>query len=316
MATAFDAAQVAAQAGGPFSGPVGFRDVERWAESVDLGETVGEMRPAFERLLRGDAAGSPSTLGRSVEIGIDGLLFGSSPDPWTDAEAVVVWLGGGGYVLGSPESHERLLAYVATATDLPTFAPRYRSAPEYIWPAQLADALAAARAVQDAGCRLVLGGISAGGHQALNTALHLARDGRPADALVLLSPNTDRSGKSQTRQLNTPRDPMIDDEGDRAFAEMAMSHLPDDNPEKSPLLADLSMLPPTHIEVGGREVLLDDSRLLAEYATRAGADVSLHIDENAFHLWQLFTPWLPAANHSLDRVAAFISERLVLRGEM
>ncbi len=310
MATAFDAAQVAAQAGGPFSGPVNLRDVERWADSVDLGETVDEMRPAFERLLRGEAAGSPSTLGRSVTIGIDGLLFGSLTDTWAEAGTVVVWLSDGGYVLGSTESHERMLAYLAVATDLPTFAPRYRHAPKHVWPAQLDDALAAARAVQRAGCRLVLGGISAGGHLALNLALALARDGTPADALALLSPNTDRTDKSQTRKANTPRDPMVDDEGDRAFAEMAMHHLPDDNPEKSPLLADLSLLPPTHIEVGGREVLLDDSRLLAEYAAHAGADVTLNVDEDAFHLWQLFTPWLPAANQSLDRVAAFIREKI------
>ena len=306
MASAFDAAQVAAQAVGPFGGPVGFRDVERWAESVDLGETVAEMRPAFERLLKGDAADSPSVLGRKEQIGVDGLLFGAEATDWRQAGAVVVWFYGGGYVLGSPESHERLLAYLAASTDLPTFAPRYRLAPEHAWPAQLDDALSAARAVQDAGCRLILGGISAGGHLALNTALRLARDDRPADALVLLSPNTDRTGKSQTRESNTPRDPMIDDEGDRAFADMAMGHLPDDDAEKSPLLADLSLLPPTHVEVGGREVLLDDSRLLAAAAQRAGANLTLHVEEEAFHLWQLFAPWLPAANQSLDRVAAFV----------
>ncbi len=200
MASAFDSAQVAAQADGPFSGPVGLRDVERWADSVDLGETVGEMRPAFERLLRGDAAGSPAALGRPERIGADGLLLGANDSDWRDAGAVIVWFYGGGYVLGSPESHERMLAYLAASTDLPTFAPRYRLAPEHVWPSQLDDALLAAHAVQDAGCRLILGGISAGGHLALNAALHLARAGRPADGLALLSPNTDRTGKSQTRR--------------------------------------------------------------------------------------------------------------------
>ncbi len=312
MSSAFEAAQIAARAGSPFDGPVGLRAVEHWAQSVEMGETVHEMRSGFERLLRGDAAGSPSSLGHPATLGVDGLLFGAQPERWQEADAVVVWLGGGGYVLGSPESHERLLAYVAAAADVVVFAPRYRLAPEHAWPAQLDDALSAVRAVRDAGCRLVLGGISAGGHLALNAALRLASGGHEADALVLLSPNTDRSGRSQTRQANTPRDPMIADEQDRALAQMAMAHLSDTDAEKSPLLADLSLLSPMHIEVGGREVLLDDSCLLAEYAERAGAHVSLHVDDTAFHLWQLFAPWLPEANRSLDRVAAFVRERLAL----
>ncbi len=108
---------------------------------------------------------------------------------------------------------------------------------------------------------------------------------------------------------------MIEDEGDHAFAERAMGHLADDDAEKSPLLADLSLLPPTHVEVGGREVLLDDSRLLAEYAGRAGSELMLHVDDDAFHLWQLFAPWLPAANQSLDRVAVFVRNRLTESAE-
>jgi acetyl esterase/lipase len=123
---------------------------------------------------------------------------------------------------------------------------------------------------------------------------------------VLVSPNTDRSGQSTTRQSNSPRDPLADDAGDRRLAELALGNLDDDSLHKSPLFADLSRLPPTYVEVGGREVLLGDSKLLAERAARLGADVTLHIEPDGVHLMQAFAPHLSEANESLARVAAFV----------
>ena len=57
-------------------------------------------------------------------------------------------------------------------------------------------------------------------------------------------------------------------------------------------------------------MLLGDARLLARYGRDAGAEVALHVEPGAFHMWQLWTPWLPAADASLDRAAAFIREQL------
>ena len=171
--------------------------------------------------------------------------------------------------------------------------PRYRLAPEHPWPAQLADGLDVLRAAQDAGQRVAVAGDSAGGHLALTVALALGRDGRPPAALALFSPNTDRTGLSDTRKANTPRDPMNADEDDRSLAQM--------------VFGDLSLLPPTHVEIGDREVLLGDSQVLAQRANEAGATISLHVEPGAFHMWQLWTPWLPAADVSLRRAAAFLS---------
>lgn len=293
----------------PFPGRVTFDEVEARVESIDLGDTPEAMRAAFARLIRGDAAGMPPPFATAGEIGgVEGLTV-APPDAEADGEPPrVVWFHGGGYVFGSPETHARAAAAFASRLDEPVFLPRYRLAPEHVWPAQRDDGLAAVRAVLDAGRDLVLVGDSAGGHLALVVALALAKEGHAAAALVLFSPNTDRTGRSDTRKANTPHDPMNADEDDRDLAHHAFGDRPDDDPDVSPLLDDLSLLPPTRVEVGDREVLLGDARLLAAYGR--DAEVALHVEPGAFHMWQLWTPWLPAADASLDRAAAFVRERL------
>ncbi|WP_412063497.1 alpha/beta hydrolase fold domain-containing protein [Rubrivirga sp. IMCC45206] len=288
---------------GPFDGPVTFADVATRIEAHPVEGAPKAMRDAFARLMRGDDAGEPVPHAVAETWGgVDTLRLGAG-----EGDAVAVWFHGGGYVFGAPETHARPAAAFAQALGVPVVLPRYRLAPEHAWPAQRDDALAAVRALQDAGRRVALAGDSAGGHLALVTALALADEGCPVGALALFSPNTDRTGQSGTRKLNTPRDPMNADADDRRLAEMTFGDRPDDDPEVSPLLADLGRLPRTHVEVGGREVLLGDALRLAELACAAGAGLSLHLTADAFHMWQLWTPWLPAADASLRRAAEALS---------
>ncbi len=297
-------------ADGPFSGRVSFGEVAERVRNADLGETPEAMRAGFARLVLGDGDARQSLpVGKALTLGGVEALRIAPPDDSTGGRCVV-WFHGGGYVFGSPETHWRPAADLAARLGLPVVLPRYRLAPEHPWPAQRDDALAVVRALLDGGRTAALVGDSAGGHLALVAALALAREERPAAALALFSPNTDRTGLSDTREPNTPRDPMNDDAQDRRLARMAFGDRPDDDPEVSPLLADLALLPPAHVEVGTREVLLGDARLLAERGREAGAEVSLHVEEGAFHMWQLWTPWLPEAGASLERVATFLERHL------
>ena len=288
---------------GPFDGPVALGDVEARVEAHPVEGSPGAMRDAFARLVRGAAADGPAPgADRETWGGVEALRL-EPPDGPGGGDSVAVWLHGGGYVFGSPETHARPAAAFAAALGVPVVLPRYRLAPEAPWPAQRDDALAVVRALQDAGRRVGLAGDSAGGHLALVTALALADEDRPVDALALFSPNTDRTGLSGTREANTPRDPMNADADDRRLAEMTFGDRPDDDPEVSPVLGALGRLPRTHVEVGGREVLLGDSLRLAERACAAGADLSLHLTADAFHMWQLWTPWLAEADASIRRAA-------------
>lgn len=276
------------------------------------------MARPFERVVERDAI-----IARIGEHPIEGapqaqreafvdLVLGEEPGSADDGPlriagegGTIVYLHGGGYAFGSPHTHARIAEALAQGTGLEVVLPSYPLAPEHPWPAQLEAAL---EVVADAHGPLVLAGDSAGGHLALVTALEVARRGDAVAGLVLFSPNTDRTGLSSTRQRNGPSDPMVDDEGDRELARQCFGSLPDDHHQVSPLLDDLTVLPPLHIEVGAGEVLLDDSLLLAERARAAGVAVTLHVEEDGLHMMQLWAPWWTTAVASLDRAAAFARE--------
>ncbi len=300
---------------GPFDRLVSFDTVAERIASVPIDGSPADMRHAYAWLMRGDALGTPIPVGRPARIGqVQGWAIPPGPNAETaaDVDIRVVWLHGGGYVFGSPETHWRPVATFAAAVGETVFMPRYRLAPEALWPAQLDDALDVCRAVLDRGLRLALVGDSSGGHLTLGTVLQLARENRPATVAAVFSPNADRTGLSDTREPNSETDAMNNAEDDRRCASISTgpTDLPDDDVTISPLVDDLSLLPPMHVEVGGTEVLLGEAQLLAKRGQAAGAEVSLHVEPDAFHMWQLWSPWLPQADASLQRAAEFVTSHL------
>ena len=234
--------------------------------AIPVEGTTEARRRAFRRLLGHQPEAERLTLG-----GRDALAVGEGP-------TVLFWHGGG-YVFGEPETH-LMAAHALAARGLRVVLPSYRLAPEHVWPAQLEDALAALDAAPG---DVALAGISAGGHLALNAAL--ARPGRAA-ALYLMSPNTDRTGRSATRGRDG--DAMNDGATDAELGAMALGHLPDDHPEKSPLGAALGGLPPLRLDAAGAEILLDDALLLARAAALAEVDVALRVRPGLMHMFHLW----------------------------
>ena len=78
----------------------------------------------------------------------------------------------------------------------------------------------------------------------------------------------------------------------------------------SPLHADLSGLPPLLIQVGSEEVLLDDSRGLAERCEAAGVEATLEVWDEMIHVWHWFGEYLDEAESAVRRVGAFVGARL------
>ncbi len=286
----------------PFTGQVSYSEVTERAATIDLGDTPASMRKGFERLLLGENPLSddrPIIQLGAVEARISGLenLDGYQGRVW-------IWFHGGGYVFGSPETHIRPTSAFAKTTGCPVVTPRYRLAPEHKWPAQLDDAIAVAQALQQQGYEVALVGDSAGGHLAINTALVLAKAGTPAARLALFSPNTDRAGYNPTRAQRDAFDPIVGDAFDVMLAKMCFGDTSVSDPQCSPVLGDLSLLPPTHIEVGGTELLRDDSLVFYAFAKRAGAQITLYETPKAFHMWQVWGPWLKEGVESLERAAS------------
>ncbi|UWQ20216.1 alpha/beta hydrolase [Jannaschia sp. W003] len=285
-----------------FAGAVDRAAIVARVEAHPIEGDAHSMRAAFHALAT-DGAPVPEALdGMAVRVDVAGAVL--EPDGATGAP--VLWLHGGGYGFGAPETHLRPAARLAAQAGRRVVLPRYRLAPEHRWPAQRDDAMTAVEAL---GTVPVLAGDSAGGHLALVLALRLARAGTPPPALLLFSPNTDRSGLNRARAATSAIDPMVDDAGDTALARAAFGDFDPADPEVSPLLDDLSLLPPTWIEVGRPEVLEGDAVLLAERAAAAGADVTLHVAEGLLHMGQLWAPWWDEGCASLDRAAAFLRGR-------
>lgn len=226
-------------------------------------------------------------------------------------EAVVLYLHGGAYVLGSPKTHRSISTHLAKAARASVYVIDYRLAPEHPHPAALEDALAAYRWLLDQGIaasRITVAGDSAGGGLALATAVAIRDAGLPAPgALVLLSPWVDLTQSGESHQHNAKIDPMLHHTWANASLVDYCGALPHDHPGCSPLFANLEHLPRTLIQVGSDEILLSDAERLEQKARAAGVDVHLHRYDGLWHVFQLHAGMMKTSNEAVAEIAEFIT---------
>ena len=199
----------------------------------------------------------------------------------------VLYLHGGGFTTGSMTTHRALATHLAAASGATVHLLDYRLAPEHPFPAALDDALAAFRELRERVARperTVLAGDSAGGWLALTAGLRLRDEGSPLPAaLGLISPWLDLSGADRR---DDRVDPMLQPAWlSRCAADFAPGR---DlrSPELAPLTADLAGLPPMVVQVGGEEILFEESVRLAERARAAGVPVDLRRLDRLWHVAQ------------------------------
>lgn len=239
----------------------------------------------------------PTTLG-----GIRALAI-APPD------AVGDWLfvHGGAYVLGSPESHGPLAARYARAFGAHMHAPAYRLAPEHPYPAALDDVIAAFAALPTGSAML---GTSAGGGLVLAAAIAMRDRGMAMPTrLLLIAPWIDLTLSGDSVDRNALLDPMLSRAGLAADADAYRGSLAVSDPQISPLFADLAGLPPIFVQVGEDEVLLDDSLRLERTVTAAGGRCHVEIWEGMTHSWMAFADQLPEAEQSIQAAAKFVAGR-------
>ncbi|MDQ7064780.1 MAG: alpha/beta hydrolase [candidate division KSB1 bacterium] len=229
-------------------------------------------------------------------------------------DAAILYLHGGGYVMGSIRTHRALAARIARAAGVKCLTIGYRLAPEHPFPAALEDAHRAYGWLLQQKIppqRLVVAGDSAGGGLALALLLFLRDRGEPLPAAaVCLSPWTDLAGTGDSIRSKAAVDPIVPV---AALDYVARQYLHGENPKNpyaSPLYGDLHGLPPLFIHVGTHEVLLDDSLRLAEKARAAGVRVTLDIWPDMMHVWHFFAPFLPEARQAIGNIGAFIRKAI------
>ena len=232
--------------------------------------------------------------------------------PSNAEKGTIVYIHGGGYVSCSPATHRPVTACLARLTRRPVFSLDYRLAPEHPFPAATDDAFAAYRWLCGRGdaAPLVLAGDSAGGGLVLSTMVRARDAGLALPAgTVCFSPWTDLSGAGDSAQSNDGRCPMFVRQNIADFAAVYLRGTKPDDPRASPAFADLSGLPPTLLQVGSDELLLDDARRVHERMLASGSPSRLEIFDGAFHGWQMLTGFLPEADAALAQAAAFIAAR-------
>ncbi len=220
----------------------------------------------------------------------------------------VLYFHGGGYVLGSLNTHTELMGRISRVCRAPVLGIDYRLAPENPYPAAVEDAVASYERLRQNGItaeQIVIAGDSAGGGLALACMLALKEQNIPLPAgAVLFSPWTDLTGSGESVNSRAALDPMVSPELLSPMAQMYLNGADPSEAGASPLFGDLSGLPPLLVQVGDHEILLDDSLRLAERAKTVGVDVTLQVFDGAFHVFQN-QPHLPESAEALAAVADF-----------
>ncbi|WP_327287950.1 alpha/beta hydrolase [Streptomyces sp. NBC_01198] len=226
----------------------------------------------------------------------------------------LLYLHGGGYVIGSPDTHAGLVGELARRAGLRATSVDYRLAPEHPFPAAVGDGLAAYRELLAAGTDprdVVVAGDSAGAGLSIATLLAAREDGlaQPA-AVVLFSPWVDLTLAGGSMRSKNDADPIFTEADLRAYVDLYVRAGDRAHPLASPLFADLTGLPPLLVQVGANEVLLDDAVRLAGRAAADDVEVTLEVGPDLPHVFQHHYGRLDEADVALDRAARFLTTHL------
>jgi epsilon-lactone hydrolase len=270
-----------------------------------------ESRAMFEQMV---ALFSPPEGLSTRPVDAGGIAGEWITAPGAGDQQTIYWLHGGGYCIGSINTHRALVAGISAAAAARALAIDYRLAPEHPFPAAVEDAVGGYLWLLSTGvnpAQIIIGGDSAGGGLAMATLVALKEDGKPLPgAAVCISPWTDMTITGDSVVSKAEVDPMITRDGITRVRDAYVGTADPRSPLASPIYADLSGLPPLLIQVGENEVLHDDSTRLAKRAEAAGVDVTLEVWPDMIHVWHFFAAALHEGQEAIDRIGEWAKERL------
>ena len=257
--------------------------------------------------------------GLAADVAVEPATANGVRAEWTftpndDRNAALLYLHGGGYVIGSLDSHRHLAAEAGRAAGIAALALDYRLAPEHPFPAAVDDALAGYRFLLARGImpgRVALAGDSAGGGLVVALMVAIRDAGLPQPACGwCISPWVDMEAIGETMASKAEADPTVQRAGIRDMAKLYLNGADVRSPLAAPLYADLAGLAPLLIQVGACETLLDDAIRLARLAGAADVRVDLQVWPEMIHVWHLFHPELDAGLNAIEAGGAFVRANL------
>lgn len=285
------------------------RLVGRWVFSPET--TWEQRRRRMELLLRLPGAPRGVTISHTALGGVPTELL---TPPATEPDRVLLYLHGGGYAVGSPRTHRALVGRLATDLRAAAYVPDYRLAPDHRFPAAFDDSIAAYQALLAAGWpsdRIIVAGDSAGAGLALGLAVNARQLGLPLPAAIgLLCPGIDLTPDGLAALPRHRREPMLTIDLLHQFGDAYADGDQRRHPAISPLLTDLTGLPPLVIDIGANDVLVGQSRRLANRARQAGVTVRFREHPGFSHGFHSLAGVMLQADRALGDVAAALSETL------
>jgi len=300
-------------------------DVVRYVRQLNGRISLSALRPNAQAAR--DVIDS-ITDGRHYNCEIIQVDAGGVPAEWVlapgaDSSKRVLYIHGGGFVIGSPKSHRTINSQFSEITGCAVLAIDYRLLPEHKHMDCVEDCRTAYQWILDNGPdgpepiqQLFMGGDSAGGNLVLSlTAWVRDQKLRAPEAVVALSPLTDSTFSGASIYGNEATDVML------APVLKPLKMLPrflqswwvvlahrmrPSNPIISPLLGDLSNLPPILVQASEAEMLLDDARRYVYKARASGSQVKLQTWPDMVHVWQIFYPELPQAGDAWVEIEKFL----------
>lgn len=274
---------------------------------------VEEIRDLLERC--GDLAADPG--------GVDYLEadVGGTPCLWAvpagcSEDRVLLSLHGGGCVTGSRFSHRKMFAHIAKAAGCRAIIVDYARAPEAQAPSQVNESLKVYEWLLDQGIKpghIATVGDSAGGNLCTAVVLAARDKGLALPAAVMpLSPWYDMEATGGTFTSNAEVDRLVSREISLGMSQMYIGEVSAQDPLVNPLHADYKGFPPTYIQVGGHEALLDDSLRATERAKAAGVDIQCDVFPEMQHVFQFMAGRAPEADDAIQRLAAWVRPKLGL----
>jgi monoterpene epsilon-lactone hydrolase len=280
-------------------------DIIRSVPPAKPDTTIGQMRGAMEKVAERVAA----------DVKCEKVEAGGVPAEWivapgAAADRVILYLHGGGYVMGSVNTHRAMIGRISRAAKAKALALDYRLAPEHPFPAAVDDATAAYRWLLAQGykpAKIAISGDSAGGGLTLATLLALRDSKTPLPACAVpISAWADMEGTGASMKTRASKDPMV---GSASLRDMARKYAGDGDPKNpllSPIYGDYTGIPPMLIQVGDAEVLLDDSTRVAEKAKAAGVKADLEVWPEMVHVWHVYAKLLPEGQQAIDRIGQYV----------
>ena len=258
-------------------------------------------------------------LGGAPDAKCEKVDAGGVPAEWVaapgfDAERAVLYLHGGGYAIGSINTHRRMAYDISAACGARVLLIDYRLAPEHPFPAAVDDAAKAWRWLLQQGLkpgRLAIAG-DFGGRRAHRSppwsTCATCKLALPACA-VAISPWVDLEGIGTSMTARSAQDPMVQKAGLLWMADMYLKGQSAKTPLAAPLHADLKGLPPVLVQVGSAETLLDDATRIAEKMHSAGVEVKLSVWPNQLHVFPFFAPILSEGRDGCLEIGNYIRSK-------